>query len=140
MARSLSFTLRIYIQIQMYTVTYYGVCVTYRRGLDWMIGFIDTLYTPLLTTGNYSAMANVRTLQFTVTHTLQFPVFTSRILATNFNTVVIPVSHMKSSCCYFANFPNPKTRLNSILLLPSSHPGRLESRNSANSSQLNSSL
>jgi hypothetical protein len=33
-----------------------GLCVTYRRILDWMIGF-DTLYTPLGTTGNYSAIA-----------------------------------------------------------------------------------
>jgi hypothetical protein len=34
--------------------------------------------------------------------------------------------------------PIPKTRLNSIPLLPSSYPGRLASRNSTNSSQLNS--
>jgi ethanolamine utilization microcompartment shell protein EutS len=60
--------------------------------MDWMIGFIDTLYTPLLITGNYSAIANLRTLQFTVTHTLGFSFCSSRILATDFNTVVIPVS------------------------------------------------
>jgi hypothetical protein len=48
-----------------------------------MIGFIDTLYTPLGTTGNYSAIYDLRTLQLTVTHALGFSVFTSRILATD---------------------------------------------------------
>jgi hypothetical protein len=43
--------------------------VTIRRGMDWMIGFINILYTPLRTTGNYSATANLHTLQFTVTPT-----------------------------------------------------------------------
>jgi hypothetical protein len=56
-----------------------------------MIGFIDTLCTPLGTTGNYSAISDLHTLQFTVTHVLGFPVFTSRILVTN-------LSYMKSSC------------------------------------------
>jgi hypothetical protein len=40
-----------------------------KRVLGWVIGFIDTLYTPLGTTGNYSAIADLHTLQFTVTHT-----------------------------------------------------------------------
>jgi hypothetical protein len=51
--------------------------------LDWMIEFIDTLYTVLGTTENYSAIADLYTLQFTVTHALGFSVFTSRILATD---------------------------------------------------------
>jgi hypothetical protein len=68
-----------------------------------MIRFIDTLFTQLGTTGNYSAIADLHTLQFTVTHALGFSVFTSRILPTDFHTVVMPVSlyfkwHMKSSC------------------------------------------
>jgi hypothetical protein len=52
-------------------------------------GFIDHLYTPFRTTGNYSAIADLHTLQFTVTHThthihtLVFSVFTSRILVTD---------------------------------------------------------
>jgi hypothetical protein len=47
------------------------------------IGFNDTLYTSLGTTGNYSAIADLHTLQFTVTHALGFSAFTSRILATD---------------------------------------------------------
>jgi hypothetical protein len=51
--------------------------------MDWMIGFIDTLYIQLGTTDNYSAVAILHTLQFTVAHTPRFSVFTSRILATD---------------------------------------------------------
>jgi hypothetical protein len=53
-----------------------------------MIVFFDTLYAPLATTGNCSAIADQPTLLFTVTHTLVFSVPTSR----DFNIVVIPVS------------------------------------------------
>jgi hypothetical protein len=47
-----------------------------------MTGFIDTLYTPLGTRGNYKATANLRTLQFTAANTsvlnlLQFPLSVS---------------------------------------------------------------
>jgi hypothetical protein len=55
----------------------------YRRVLGWMIGFIDTLFTQLGTTGNYSAIADLHTLQFTMTHALLFTVLTSRILVTD---------------------------------------------------------
>jgi hypothetical protein len=45
---------------------YCHVCKSdYRRGLDWWIGFIDHLYTPVATTSNYSALANLHTLQIT---------------------------------------------------------------------------
>jgi hypothetical protein len=48
--------------------------VTINGVLDWMIGFI---------TGNYSAIADLYTLQFTAAHTLEFSAFISRILATD---------------------------------------------------------
>jgi hypothetical protein len=49
-----------------------------------MNGFIDTYtFTQFGTTGNYSAIAILHTLEFTVAHALGFSVFTSRILATD---------------------------------------------------------
>jgi hypothetical protein len=42
-----------------------GDYVMCRRVMDWMIGFIDTLYTPLGATSNYSTIAGLHTLQFT---------------------------------------------------------------------------
>jgi hypothetical protein len=60
-----------------------SIRVTIDGVLDWMVGFIVTLYTPFITTINYSASADLHTLQFTVTHTLLFSAFTSQILATD---------------------------------------------------------
>jgi hypothetical protein len=45
------------------------VWVTYRRGMDRMIGLIDTLCIQFGTTDNYSAIAILHTLQFTAAHT-----------------------------------------------------------------------
>jgi hypothetical protein len=56
--------------------------MNYRWGLDWVIAFTDTLYTPLRTTGNYSAMA-VSTLYSPLLHPIESLVFTSHILATD---------------------------------------------------------
>jgi hypothetical protein len=47
-----------------------------------------TPYVPLRTTRNYSAIADLHTLHFTVIRKLWFSVFISRILATDFNTVI----------------------------------------------------
>jgi hypothetical protein len=60
-----------------------------RRGLDWMFGFIALIHSNRVITSN-TALSLI--LQFTVTHTLRFSVFTSRVLATDLNTVIIPVS------------------------------------------------
>jgi hypothetical protein len=54
--------------------------VTCRRVLGCMNGFIDTLYTPLRTTGNYSGIA-ISTLY--ILRTLVSSVFNSRILASD---------------------------------------------------------
>jgi hypothetical protein len=51
--------------------------------MDWMVGFVDTSYTLHGATRNYISVADLYTLQFTVTHT-RFFIFTSRILATDF--------------------------------------------------------
>jgi hypothetical protein len=69
--------------MHVYTVTFLGCAWLIRRVLERMIGFIDTLLTQLETTGNYSAIGDLHTLQFTVAYTLGFSVFTSRILATD---------------------------------------------------------
>jgi hypothetical protein len=80
------------------TVTCRGLCVTYKTGFGLDIGFIDTLYTQIGTTGNYSAIADLHTLQFTVTHALGFSIFISRILATDLQPSHCKFkSHMKSS-------------------------------------------
>jgi hypothetical protein len=56
--------------------------VTIDGGLDLMVRFIEPLFKHLGATRNYSAIANLHILQFTVTHELGFSVISSRILAT----------------------------------------------------------
>jgi hypothetical protein len=64
-------------------------CVTIGRRLDWILDLMTTLYTPLGTTGNYSAIAKLHNSQFTTTPAKPFPsscVWTSRSLATTSNS------------------------------------------------------
>jgi hypothetical protein len=61
-----------------------------------MIGFISSYVTHshliTLTYKQYSAIAQLRTLQFTVAHAVGFSLSTSRLLATDLDTGVITVS------------------------------------------------
>jgi hypothetical protein len=54
----------------------------YKRGMHWITGIIVRLYTLLETAINYSAIANVHTLQIIRTR-YALSVFLSRILATD---------------------------------------------------------
>jgi hypothetical protein len=110
---------------------YLGLCVTYWQVLDWMVGFIDTLYTPLGTTCNYSAIDDLHSLQFTAANTsvlslLHAPLAISwqwihkslSVSHCNFK------SHMKSSLhslilsCHYSQSPLTADSLNSPLQLP----------------------
>jgi hypothetical protein len=77
----------------------------------------------------YSATADLYTFQFTVAHALGFPIFTSRLLATDLNTETITVSlnhtlpvlqmneAFKQTSLHKTNFPWPSSTENSELCL-----------------------
>jgi hypothetical protein len=71
-----------------------------RRGFGLDIGFIDHLYTQLVSTSNYTAIADLSTLQITTADAKSFPdccVFTSRSLVTTSNSGDSSASALKFS-------------------------------------------
>jgi hypothetical protein len=85
----------------LYFILLSRVGVTVRRSFDWTIGFIDTVYTPLEITGNYSAIADLHTLQFTVTHTrvlsLHWSYPGNGFQHSNYTSLTVTAAPMKSS-------------------------------------------
>jgi hypothetical protein len=72
----------------------------YRRGFGLDIGFTDHFNTQTIITLNYSAIADLHTLQFTRAHVKYFPacsVFTNSCLATASNNDNSSASRLKSS-------------------------------------------
>jgi hypothetical protein len=58
-----------------------------------MIGFIHSFLRSTRIYKHYSAIVDLYTFQFTITHALGFSVFTSRILVTDLNTGNSTSSH-----------------------------------------------
>jgi hypothetical protein len=84
-------------QLRQHTVMYMSDS---RRGLGLDIEFSDHLNTQLVITFNYSAIADLHTLQITTAHTKSFPacsVFTSSCLVTASNNGYSSASGLKSS-------------------------------------------
>jgi hypothetical protein len=81
----ISFT-TFYSNLKIIVLSRVGVC-DYRRGMDWILGLLTT-YTHHSERHIITALSLIYTLQFACTNTLGFSVFTSRILATDFNTVI----------------------------------------------------
>jgi hypothetical protein len=76
------------VALYLYIVTCYSDSRR-RFGLD--VGFTDHL--EVVTTNNYSTIADFHTLPNTPEQAKSFQPFISRFLATDFNTVIITVSH-----------------------------------------------
>jgi hypothetical protein len=93
--------------------TYIGVC-DYRRGMDWMIGFIGHFNIKLVTTINYSAIALLHTVQIPRTRWV-FSIFTSCILTTD-----LLQPHCNFSI-YKVFFSQPDIQVSSTLSQSQSH-------------------
>jgi hypothetical protein len=74
-------------------------CVTCRRVLDWMVGFIDALYTPLGTTGNYSVIVDFNISHFPVTPTSVFGLQLAVSLQRIYDSHTITSNHTWSLPC-----------------------------------------
>jgi hypothetical protein len=81
-----------------------------------MIGFISTSVTLYLNYNQYSAIADLHTFQFTVSHALGFSVFTSRLLATDLNTETSTSNHYEVFLPFLFQSPwNLGTQLKTFL-------------------------
>jgi hypothetical protein len=100
-------------------------------GIGLVIGFIEHLYTQLLTTSNYSAVSDSHTLQFTTAHTKssQSAVFTSHCLVATsssgrsltWGSWTIPVPQLPASNSNGSQWLNCSSPLTNWLLTSSIH-------------------
>jgi hypothetical protein len=76
----------------------------YRWGMDWILGLLTTFHTHLITISD-TALSLIYKLYSSSLHTLGYSIFTSRILATDFDSLTVTkrsniyctAAHMKSS-------------------------------------------
>jgi hypothetical protein len=81
-----------------------------------MIGFISTSVTVSLNYNEYSFIADLHTFQSTVAQALGFPVFTSRLLATDLNTETSASNHYEVLLPFLVQSPwNLGTQLKYLL-------------------------
>jgi hypothetical protein len=81
-----------------------------------MIGFISTSVTISRNYNQYSAVVDLHTFQFTVTHALGFSVSTSRLLAIDLNTETNTSNHYEGFLPFLVQPPwNLGTRLKTLL-------------------------